>query len=125
VNTYTYIIHTYINILYDYINEQLVLYTYSVGGVTEADFKLAEAVDAVPVTYSKNWKKNHPDVLPLPGHRLPKALVKQYHEELLEHHTDENSPYNKAGTLHCWTGSTVIYLHKCRCRLVLSSYMLY
>ncbi|CAM9210741.1 unnamed protein product, partial [Ectocarpus fasciculatus] len=42
-----------------YRHVELVLYTFSVDGVTLEDFKLAEALDAIPVDYSQRWRDLH------------------------------------------------------------------
>lgn len=39
------------------------LYTFSVDGVTLEDFKLAEALDAIPVDYSQRWRDLHAGIL--------------------------------------------------------------
>jgi pterin-4a-carbinolamine dehydratase len=36
-----------------------VLFTYSAKGLTDVDFELAHAIDAIPCNYSIGWKNEH------------------------------------------------------------------
>mmetsp|Transcript_72514 Transcript_72514/g.114483 ORF Transcript_72514/g.114483 Transcript_72514/m.114483 type:complete len:137 (+) Transcript_72514:19-429(+) len=45
----------------DYRTVCLEIFTHSIGCLTENDFVLAELIDAVPVTYSPKWLKEHPE----------------------------------------------------------------
>ena len=48
--------------LTNYRNVELIVYTHSVGGITENDFVLAEMLDKeVVVEYSPKWLKSHPE----------------------------------------------------------------
>jgi len=47
--------------LTDWRSVQLVLSTHSVGGLTRADFSTAAAIDALPVSYSPKWAREHLD----------------------------------------------------------------
>ena len=47
--------------LTEYRNVQIVLWTHSLGGVTESDLILAGLLDQVPVVYSPKWLKEHPE----------------------------------------------------------------
>jgi pterin-4a-carbinolamine dehydratase len=44
-----------------YRNVEVVLYTHSVGGVTENDLIMAGLIDEVKVAYSPKWLKEHPE----------------------------------------------------------------
>ena len=43
-----------------YRNVEVVLFTHSIGGVTENDLIMAEEIDKIPVAYSPKWLKEHP-----------------------------------------------------------------
>ena len=38
---------------------EIVIFTHSLSGLTQNDFDLANAIDEVPVIYSKQWLKDH------------------------------------------------------------------
>ena len=46
--------------LTSYKNVDVVIYTHSLGGITENDFNLAEELDKIPVQYSPEFLKEHP-----------------------------------------------------------------
>ena len=39
---------------------EIVIFTHSLGGLTQLDFDLAKAIDEAPVEYSPKWLKEHP-----------------------------------------------------------------
>lgn len=47
-----------------YRNVTVELYTHSLNGLSENDFILAEMLDAIPVTYSPKWLREHPEAAP-------------------------------------------------------------
>ena len=47
--------------LTSYRNVQVDIYTHSLGGITENDLILAQALDEVDVDYSPKWLKEHPE----------------------------------------------------------------
>lgn len=47
--------------LTSYKNVDVVIYTHSLGGITENDFNLAESLDQIPVQYSQSFLKEHPE----------------------------------------------------------------